>query len=300
MNTTHATLKASAEFVRVTPTVATNWLGLNYAGQRKLKLSTVARYAREMKHGKWIGDNGQSIVFSSDGWLVDGQHRLRAVIQSGITVEMLVVHSSRTADEIMATIDAGDRRCASQLYSGPNATAVCYIAKFELCLVYGTQGLASCLNGRLGQSKYENGKKAIDVPTSREVLEYLEENEEHLQDVFVQANRIYGGNSNGVSRTTCNAFVDVVRFCKMDGCLTDFCEDFVSVSPNSLTIGYLKRYLFNARARHGRKLEKKAELDAMLRAYDAFTADRICKSFGGSYTSLAKWSTFINARREEL
>lgn len=292
MDTTHTTQKANAIFVRVTPIIATDWLSLNYEGQRKLRRATVSRYAREMMQGRWIGDNGQCIVFSSDGWLVDGQHRLHAVIKSGCDVEMLVIHSSRTAEEIMSTIDVGDKRSAHQLYAGPNATVICAMAKTWLCLIYGELGVSSSIRGTL----VTDG--GVIAPSVSEVLEYVEEHEDELQADFKLANRMYSSNNSGASLKACHSLVVLARFCQLDDKLEEFCSDFASAMPRIETVAYLKRYFFNLRSKRGCKPDISLELDALLRAYDAVREGRTCKAYNRqSYLSIEKWNSFVAARR---
>lgn len=43
-----------------------------------------------MKTGRWVL-NGETICFDSNGVLRDGHHRLLAIIESGVTIEVLVV-----------------------------------------------------------------------------------------------------------------------------------------------------------------------------------------------------------------
>lgn len=64
-------LVASAEFV-----------------QRRLKWK-VDVYAADMAAGRWL-DNGESLIFDQDGVLLNGQHRLHAIIKSGVTLRMKV------------------------------------------------------------------------------------------------------------------------------------------------------------------------------------------------------------------
>lgn len=58
--------------------------------QRKRTESRVNMYAADMAAGNW-GLTGQGISFDENGHLLDGQHRLAAVVKSGKTVDMLVV-----------------------------------------------------------------------------------------------------------------------------------------------------------------------------------------------------------------
>ena len=74
--------------VMVDPQKAKQWL-LKNTKNRKLQQRHVERLAQEMLNGKWVL-NGQTISFSNDGALLDGQHRLYAVIKSGVTVPMSV------------------------------------------------------------------------------------------------------------------------------------------------------------------------------------------------------------------
>jgi hypothetical protein len=73
----------------VTPATAEQWLTKNTAN-RKVRRARVDRYARDMLTGSFL-ENGASICFAADGTLLDGQHRLMAVVQAGVSVWMLVV-----------------------------------------------------------------------------------------------------------------------------------------------------------------------------------------------------------------
>lgn len=74
---------------------------------RAVSQHTVDRYAKAMEDGKWAL-NGESVIVGRDGRLVDGQHRLWAVIQSGCTVDMLVVRG--VDQESFETCDQGMNR----------------------------------------------------------------------------------------------------------------------------------------------------------------------------------------------
>lgn len=75
----------------VTPTKAERWLGRN-SRNRHEKPRRIARYATAMRRGEWEL-NGEAIKFDSNGHLLDGQNRLRAVVESGVTIKSLVIHN---------------------------------------------------------------------------------------------------------------------------------------------------------------------------------------------------------------
>jgi hypothetical protein len=94
---------------RITPKLAEAYLESNTAN-RKARSAHVARLANDMAKGRWLM-NGAAIVFNGDGSLLDGQHRLMAIVDSGLAMEMLVVRGvSRLA---MPTIDANVPRTAA-------------------------------------------------------------------------------------------------------------------------------------------------------------------------------------------
>ena len=87
----------------VTPDRAAKLLEKNTMN-RNISLLTVKRYALAMKSGEWE-QNGQTITIAEDGTILDGQHRLWAVIESGMTIVFLIVYNVRK--EAIATIDSG-------------------------------------------------------------------------------------------------------------------------------------------------------------------------------------------------
>lgn len=91
---------------RITPHMAAQLLG-TMPGNRPIRPRMVSRYAREMIADKWLL-NGESIKVSRDGRLIDGQHRLNAVIQSKMTVEMFVVRG--VDPTAFVTLDTGVSR----------------------------------------------------------------------------------------------------------------------------------------------------------------------------------------------
>ena len=95
--------KVTAKIVDVTPDMAAEMLEHNTMN-RNISQLTVKRYAQAMASGEWE-QNGQTITLASDGTVLDGQHRLWAVIESGITIPFLIVHNVRK--EAIGTIDSG-------------------------------------------------------------------------------------------------------------------------------------------------------------------------------------------------
>lgn len=93
----------------VTPKMATEWLDMNN-NNRKLSPGTAERYADDMRNGRWKLTH-QGIAFNCDGTLLDGQHRLRAVVLSGCQQRMMVTFGLPV--ESVSVVDDHRKRTAA-------------------------------------------------------------------------------------------------------------------------------------------------------------------------------------------
>jgi len=98
--------KPTASVVVIDPDTAARWLARNEAN-RSLRAAQVAKYAGDMTAGRWQL-TGAAIQFATDGRLLDGQHRLAAIIKAGVTVPMLVVRGLPPSAQ--AYMDTGAKR----------------------------------------------------------------------------------------------------------------------------------------------------------------------------------------------
>lgn len=104
MATTTAASSLAVE--RVTPVIARELLTANRRN-RNMRSSRVAQLAEAMRRGEWVL-NGETIKIAEDGTLLDGQHRLQAVVDSGAEIDSLVMRGLPPA--VQDTVDTGRRR----------------------------------------------------------------------------------------------------------------------------------------------------------------------------------------------
>lgn len=97
----------------VTPALAETWLA-TMGRNRHLSTTRVEAYTKFMKDGLWIYD-GDPIRFNQDGELVDGQHRLWALVEANYTTQFLVVRG--VSREAFATMNTGKTRSFSDIMS---------------------------------------------------------------------------------------------------------------------------------------------------------------------------------------
>jgi hypothetical protein len=96
----------SAQWETVTPEAAAELLATS-PGNRGIRLGRVKRWAADATAGRFW-QNGETIKIDEQGRLRDGHHRLLAVVESGVSVRMLVVRG--VSEEAMRTVDGGSAR----------------------------------------------------------------------------------------------------------------------------------------------------------------------------------------------
>lgn len=100
-------IKARVE--EITPEIAAAMLAHSPEHQRGVKERYAASLAQAMRRGEWVV-NGESIVVDEEGHTIDGQHRLRAVVASGVTIYSLVVRGVSVSRDVFATLNVGKSR----------------------------------------------------------------------------------------------------------------------------------------------------------------------------------------------
>lgn len=79
----------------MSPRLATEILAAD-PRNRKERPSKVRKYARLMAAGKWNAAISEPLMLLPSGQLANGQHRLKAIVMSGVTIEVRVIRVSST------------------------------------------------------------------------------------------------------------------------------------------------------------------------------------------------------------
>ena len=98
-----------SEVITITPEMAKEMLNKNMLNNRRLNHDIINRYARIMKAGGWNLTH-QGIAFDDRGELIDGQHRLNAIVAANVPVKMMVTYDVKHAEGETFTIDVGRKR----------------------------------------------------------------------------------------------------------------------------------------------------------------------------------------------
>ena len=166
---------ADIERMWITPEKAKEMLGNLYEHQRPYLDRTAQRYADDMINGRWQDENPATIVISDTGKLIDGQHRLHAVIISGMTVPMYVAKG--VPESVYKSIDSGTiRTVAHRISDIPQRNSVAAVAKRIASLRKGS-GLTTAIRG-------------TENITQQTVLEVIDEDPEYIIGLVRAASRV--------------------------------------------------------------------------------------------------------------
>ena len=95
-----------SSLIKITPEIAKDYLK-NNNHNRPISDHTVTKYSNDMKDGNWH-TNGAPIILSNKGQVIDGQHRLSAIVRSGVAIETLLVEG--VDPSAFKTVDIGKKR----------------------------------------------------------------------------------------------------------------------------------------------------------------------------------------------
>ena len=111
---TTATGEVVVQLLLVTPQMAQRWLENNISN-RTIRMANVSRLALEIMEGRWICDPSlPPVAFDTSGRLLNGQHRLHAVVRSGVAVQMYV--ATNVSPSVMSVMDQGVSRQAGDVF----------------------------------------------------------------------------------------------------------------------------------------------------------------------------------------
>jgi len=155
---------STAEFLTITPDLAKKWLAEHFSDNvREVNLPRLKSFCEEVRSDRWVMDGSPIRFINGKG--VDGRHRLRLIVELGITVETLVVRL--TDERAILTIDGGKDRTASTLVKH-----VCKTLN-ENAVAAGVRRILQFENGKISQ-------QYTPVYTNRQITTFTQEHPEAI------------------------------------------------------------------------------------------------------------------------
>lgn len=100
------------QLVTMTPDWASELLDQHNQHNRPLAVGSYQKFASDMREGRWVLTH-QAVAIDTEGQLQDGQHRLRAVVEAGVPVQMWVAFDCPV--EARAHVDLGVSRTVAHI-----------------------------------------------------------------------------------------------------------------------------------------------------------------------------------------
>jgi len=135
---------------------------------RPLSKSTVRGFAEAMRRGDWLVTH-QGVAFDTSGVLVDGQHRLAAIIEADVPVEVTVFTDVKP--DTFDVLDTGKRRNAADVLAieGEKSTAT-LAAMVRTVWQYENRRDASWSGGAAAVTNHQIVQTLQEHPTIRDFV----------------------------------------------------------------------------------------------------------------------------------
>lgn len=131
----------------------------------------VAFLAEQMAQGLWMSNTGDTIKINTKGNLVDGQHRLHAIVKAGMHLEMHIANG--VTDEAVQVLDTGRSRTA--------------VDAFTIAKLPNSNNLLSAIRFLMVYEEGKVGKEKIRIPV-RDMIRWSNENTSILESYKAATN----------------------------------------------------------------------------------------------------------------
>lgn len=251
------------KFVMVTPEMAREMLKKNGIN-RPINKNTVKHYVKSMKNGEWVL-NGEGLSFAADGTLLNGQHRLTAVIESGMNIPFQVSYG--VSKESFSTFDQGRKRTDRDIFA--IAGIPCYIKKAAMVknTIVLNKSKASVITGVVTGGI--TGRANI-VLTKKEVLDTYLNDRENYDKYFKMGDSYYHRCGFIATGQICAIIYHLaVRLGYSDFAVTSFFDTLYDKSDSVVIAKRLRKMLIDD-AFSQKRMTSYVKSQAVIRAWNGY------------------------------
>ena len=221
--------------ILITPAMATAWLEKN-THNRPLRQSVIVKYARDMKSGRWLRTH-EAVAIDREGRIVDGQHRLCAIVLADVPVTMMVAFDAEMDSQLV--IDCGAMR-----------------SPFDVIRL--TRGHSEVSRAGLSIARQLCATKRIaHGPTRQEIIQAYDEHRRAIE--FVTA--AFSAHIRGVSTTPVMVVVARAWYSHDRERLARFCQLLESgkgFAPGDEAALVLRNWLIMGKVAHSHKMTRES------------------------------------------
>lgn len=276
--------------ILLTPELAKSMLDQNYKNNRKIRQATVARYANDIKSGRWNSEVSRiqdPIILSKDGYLLNGQHRCSAVIEANMPIFTYV--ESDADETIFKYLDNNEGRKTWDYADVPNSRSVTALARIICAVEDGSAPLASALAGKM------DAKRGMPTASRQQVLDKIDNDKERILEYvrFGMRAGIYLGNKKGAISSA----LFVIDFCGRGDMISRFVDDCSALVPQSQPVIVLRSYVTKCIIQSNFKADYKWMCSCIFSAYEAFRSCNDIKSFNKLSIYFSQYDKYVNETR---
>lgn len=280
--------------ILLTPELAQKFLENNFVGNRNIRPTRVHAIASDILEGRWNPNYSRydTLKFTNDNILINGQHRCKAVIEANTPV-LIWVEYGVPIEDYAGLDDVSPRTTADCLIGISNAKNVATLAKVACAVEDGSAGLYSAVNGIM---EYLPKHEQIKV-TKRQMLEKVEAENDYLQKIIrygQNAARYLGKKRNPISFAL--FVIDYVG----NGCLLhEFVEECGKVAPTSDAIIASRSYMTQRIMSKSFNATSQWTMGCIFCAYDHFVEDTEIGAFNKVDLYFKKYDALVTKTRNE-
>lgn len=262
-------MQPTAQFETVTPMMAKRWLESN-TNNRPVNEYNLDLVVMEMNRQNFH-ITGESIKFAEDGSLLDGQHRLLAIVKSGQSVKMLIVRGLEKA--AFKYIDTGRKRNAGDVLGiegVKNPSQIASIVKFVI----------SFNRGQYSAATYRITARKSTRITNADISEFFNKNKADVYDSYPYGFNRYNKVIQGTTLAAFHFLFKKINDVQAD----DFCHKVATgdeLAKDSPILLLRQRLLADIRAT--RKMQPVEKIAILCKSWNLYRA--------GKKVSILKWDS---------
>lgn len=244
----------------ITPSRAKELLEANI-NNRRVKAEVVIRYAQDMLAGRWKQDTGETMKISKSGIVLDGQHRLYAIVKANKPIFFHIAYG--IDDSVSDVLDTGSGRSASDV--------------FRLNRINNDSSIPSIMQTSylLKNGHFTSGQKNMRL-TNAQLLQKYYENEILWQDICKKSHNWYLSFAKILAKSFIGGFYSVFKEIDLD-----LAEQFMNELCTGINVSnetmLLLRNKFMQDKMSQRKISPSLRTIFMIKAWNCFVKGIVLK-----------------------
>lgn len=275
----------------MTPEMAKTYLEANVSN-RPLRRRRVMEYAKAMETGEWSSDVVDPICISVNGNLMNGQHRLMAIIMSNKSIPMYIQYG--LPEDHYKYIDSGLPRNLADRINVVNRTNVASLTHPAYATEKGKARIVSAIQGKIASDR-----KTADRECDALLIDYIHSNYDKLNKAVLRGQKMRKAMGKGSLKAYayCCWLIDWLG---IGDKLDDFVDEFSKEISTDYNVQYVKNAMMKRMVQINGALTYPETVASILYAYDMYKCTKPIKNMNGLDKVLARYDALIKINRDKL